>query len=198
MARKGYIGLVRIDLPGGTVLRLSEGMAIRWGSETYLPRDATYGAIAGVQGIEEGLGDEVPMAMMKLLPPSTAAVAELVQPGIQRARVRGWWAEYDADAGTITGTPQEQFDGFLDRSELVRGPDSLELNFAVVAWLEYLFELNIGNSLNAGFHKSIWPGEGGEDHATGLTIPDAWGVEAPPANTTTVVPSYRTYWSGPT
>lgn len=202
MARMGIIGLVRIDLPGGTTLRLSEGMAIRWGSETYAPRHATYGALAGIDALEEGLGNEVPMMPLKLRPPSTTSAAALVQPGAQRARVRAWAAEYDADAGTIVGTPETQFDGFLDRAELVRSRDALDLNFSVVSWLEHLFELNIGNSLTAGFHKSVWPGETGEDHATGLTIPDAWGVEAPPQNTASVAPGgdygrWNSYWSGP-
>lgn len=187
MARLGIIGLVRIDMPGGTTLRLSEGMAIRWGSEIYAPRDATYGALAGIEPLEEGLGNEVPIMPLKLRPPSTTSAAALVQPGAQRARVRAWAAEYDADAGAIIGTPETQFDGFLDRAELVRSREALDLNFSVVSWLEHLFELNIGNSLTAGFHKSVWPGETGEDHATGLTIPDAWGVEAPPRASTTVV-----------
>lgn len=199
MARLGIIGLVRIDLPGGTVLRLSEGMAIRWGSETYIPRHATYGALAGIDAMEEGLGNEVPMMQLRLHPPSTTSAAALVVPGTQRSRVRAWLAEYDGDTGSIVGSPEVQFDGFLDRAELVVARDQLALNFAVVSWLEHLFELNIGNSLTAGFHKSVWPGETGEDHATGLTIPDAWGVEAPPPSSpaSSSGGQWNTYWSGP-
>src|SRR3546814_9368912 len=49
----------------------------------------------------------------------------------------------------------------------------------LVSLAERLFELNIGNSLNSAWHKSVWPGELGHDNATGLSIPVAWGVESP-------------------
>jgi hypothetical protein len=81
----------------------------------------------------------------------------------------------------VTGTPAQQFDGFLDQARLQRGAGSLELQITVVSLLEHLFELNIGNWLSSSFHKSVWPGELGEDHATGLVIQDAWGVESPPS-----------------
>ena len=85
------------------------------------------------------------------------------------------------DAAAVSGTPVRLFDGFLDQAKLVRGPDKFTLEISVVSLLEQLFELNIGNGLNPSFHKSVWPGETGEDQATGLVLADAWGVEAPPA-----------------
>src|SRR3546814_1850748 len=54
-----------------------------------------------------------------------------------------------------------------------------EVAVSVVSLAERLFELNIGNSLNSAWHKSVWPGELGHDNATGLSIPVAWGVESP-------------------
>ena len=102
-----------------------------------------------------------------------------MQPGNQTARVTLWLAQYDPATATVTGTPSVEFHGMLDQATLVRGGGKFELVVSVVSLLERLFELNIGNTLNPTFHKSIFPGEGGEDHATGLGLPDAWGVEAP-------------------
>jgi hypothetical protein len=173
-------GLVRIDLPGGTVLRLSEGAEIRWGAETYVPRHATYGAVQSVAALAEGIGNEVPALVMVLAVPDITAAAALVQPGAQQSRVRVWLAEIDLDAASVTGTPDLIFDGFLDQSFFKRRGGVPSLEISVVSLLERLFELNIGNSLSPTFHKAVWPGETGEDHATGLALPDAWGVEAPP------------------
>lgn len=181
MERAGITGLVRIDLPDATVIRLADGAEIRWGADVFVPADAVYGTIGEIEPPEEGVGVEVPALPLVLLPPSTASAADLVQPGSQSAIVQAWIAEYDVDTATVTGTPDRQFYGFLDTGTLVRGRGKLELQLMVVAWTERLMELGIGNSLNPTFHKSVWPGEGGEDHATGLGLPDAWGVEAPPS-----------------
>src|SRR3546814_12561704 len=54
-----------------------------------------------------------------------------------------------------------------------------EVAVSVVSLAERLFELNIGNSLNSAWHKSVWPGDLGHDNETGLSIPVAWGVDSP-------------------
>lgn len=180
MERMAATGLLRVDLPDSSVVRISDGGAeIKWGSDTYAPRDATWGVLRAVETVEEGIGTEVPALSLTLGPPSTTAAADLVAPGMQGARVRIWLAEYDRATSTVTDAGDPLFDGFLDRAQLKRAAAALELEFSVVATLEHLFELNIGNSLNPTFHQLVWPGEGGEDHATGLTLPDAWGVESP-------------------
>lgn len=183
MARIGFVGLVKIELPGGgAIVRLTDGGTFVWGGETYGPRDATFGTLGAMESLEEGIGVEVPAAKITLHPPSTAAAATLVAPGNQTAGVRAWIAEFNADSGAIVGTPQIAFDGFLDQPRLARTGDALMLDLTIVSRLEWLLAFNIGNSLSPAFHKSIWAGETGEDQATGLTIPDAWGVEAPFTN----------------
>lgn len=173
-------GLVRLDLPGPVTVRLSDGAAVRWSGEgDFLPSHATYGAIASVESLAEGIGDEVPAMQLVLHPPSTTAAADLVQPGAQQSRVRCWVARYDSGTGEVDGTPALLFDGFLDQARLTRGRGKFELAISVVSLLERLFELNIGNGLSPTFHKSVWPGETGEDQATGLVLQDAWGVESP-------------------
>lgn len=176
-----YCGLIRFDLNGGTVLLLSDGAEIKWGADTFKPSHPTYGAIGEGQSLAEGVGNEVPAAQLELLPPSTTSAAALLVPGVQKSRVKAWWAEIDLNTGLVVGTPAVLFFGFLDQARLTRAAGLLALKISVVSLLEQLFELNIGNGLNPSFHKSVWPGETGEDQATGLVLQDAWGVEAPPS-----------------
>lgn len=186
-------GLVRIDMPDTTVVRLAEGSDVRWASETYLARDPAWGSIGSVDALEEGIGNVVPAAQLVLNTPATVSAAALVQPGAQKSRVRMWLATYDYDTSVVIDAGATVFDGFLDQARLVRAREFLRLELAVVSRLEHLFELNLGNSLNPTFHRSIWPGEGGEDQATGLTLSDAWGTEAPNP-TVTGGGNITTYW----
>lgn len=174
-----FTGLLKIEFPTRTV-RLCDGGFFTWGAETYLAKDAVFGTIGSIEALEEGVGDEVPALELVLSPPGEAAAADLVQPGFQNSRVRLWLAQYNATTGAIVGTPQPLFDGQVDQSTVTIGRARKELQISVVSKLERLFQRNIGNSLNPTFHKSIWPGETGEDNATGLSRPVAWGVEAPP------------------
>lgn len=174
-----YVGLIRFDLPAATIVRLSEGAEIKWGSDTFRPRHAVYGAIGSVDSLAEGVGNEVPAGQIELLPPSTTSAATLLAPGMQKSRVQAWMATVDLNTGTVTGTPVTLFFGFLDQARLTRAVNALSLKLSIVSLLEQLFELNIGNGLNPSFHKSVWPGETGEDQATGLVLQDAWGVESP-------------------
>ena len=175
----GYCGLVKIELNGGPVLYLSEGAEVKWGSDVFVPRHATYGGIGAVETLTEGVGNEVPALVLELLPPSTTAAADLVMPGVQKSLLTAWLAEYDSDTMTVTGTPVALFRGFLDQARLSRQGGALALRVSVVSLLEQLFELNTGNSLSPSRHKLVWPGETGEDQATGLVLQDAWGVQSP-------------------
>lgn len=184
MRRQAFAGLIKLELPagvGGDVIRLSDGGAVRWGAETFTARHGTFGAIGGLEALEEGVGEEVPALSLVLQPPSTAAAAELVAPGNQTARVRVWLAEFDPATALVLGDPDLLFDGFLDQATFHVGRARRELALTVVCFLERLLALNIGNSLSPAWHKSVWPGETGHDQATGLGRQIAWGVEAPQA-----------------
>jgi len=133
--------------------------------------------------LTEGVGDEVPALKMVFLPNSTAAAAELAQPGWQASPMRFWIAEVNQTTGVVTGTPELMFHGQLDTADLISGRSSRELHFDIVSTAERLFELNIGNTLSPRFHKSVWPGETGEDAAIGIGITVAWGIESPTGGT---------------
>ena len=182
MNQIGLVGLCKIELPAAT-LRLSDGGFFVWGAETFASKDATFGTIASIEELTEGIDAEVPALDMVMFPANSAAAADLSQPGFQRSRVRLWLAEFDRATGAIVGDPDLLFDGQIDQTSLSAGRDSRELAMTMVSTAERLFERNIGNSLSASFHKSVWPGETGHDNATGLGRPVAWGVEAPPSTT---------------
>lgn len=171
-------GLVKIELPTRTV-RLCDGGLVTWAGETFTARDDVFGTVGGLDGLDEGLGDEVPALSMKLLPAPSAAPADLARAGFQTARVRFWIAEVNPATSAVVGTPDLQFDGQLDQGTLTVGKSTREVQFTVVSMAERLFNKADGNSLSPTFHKSVWSGETGQDQANGLTIPVAWGAEAP-------------------
>lgn len=177
MIRRAITGLCKIELPAHTI-RLCDGGRIVWGAETFAARDDTYGTLGAVKPLSEGIGDDLPPLEMTLLPPSTTAAADLVQPAFQGSRVRFWLAEFDIDTAAVSGTPELRFDGELDQASL--NLIDLSLDLMVTAKAARLFELNIGNSQNPAFHKSVWAGETGHDNATGLSLAVAWGTDAPP------------------
>lgn len=177
MQRIAFVGLIKIEFPAYDLL-LCDGAFIDWGAERYLSQDPTFGVIGGLETISEGVGEEVPVIELTLLPPGGTPASTLAAPGYQTSRVRFWLAEYDADTGLLDGTPELQLDGQIDQITLSFGPGVRTMAVTVVPNTARLLERNIGNSLNSAFHKSAWPGETGHDNADGLGRQVAWGVEA--------------------
>lgn len=172
-------GLLKIELPTATV-RLCDGGFFTWAGETYRGRDPLYGVITSVEGLEEGVGDEIPALDLEFAPPGTVAPGGLSQPGFQQSRVRLWVADYDPETGLIVGDPEPEYDGMLDQTTLRVGRQERALATSIVPTAERLFQRNIGNSLSSAHHKKLWPGELGHDNATGLKVSAAWGVASPP------------------
>lgn len=182
-------GLLQIDLPEKT-LRYCDGGFFIYGGQTFQSSDDVFGTVGSVQGLSEGVGDSVPALQMTLLPPDSTTAAQIAKPGHQTARVRFWIAEYDVATGIIS-TADVQFDGQIDQTVFSSGRGTKELSMSIVSLAERLFEGNIGNTLNSTWHKSVWPGEKGHDNATGLSVPIAWGTEAPRSSYTS-----GSSWSG--
>lgn len=168
-------GLIRIDLPEKTLL-LCDGAFVIWGSDIYRSTDDDFGAIGSVETPEEGVGDELPAMRMTFLPKSTAAAVDLAQPEFQGCRVRMWIAEVDEATAEVIGTPTLMFDGQVDAAELVIDRGSRALEMDIVPAAERLFLIDEGNTLSPRFHKLLFPGELGEDNATGVGVGVAWGT----------------------
>ena len=182
MSSVALTGLVKIELPGRT-LRFCDGGFFVYQGETYRSRDEVFGTIGSLQTMAESVGDIVPAVVMTLLPPNSTAPAQISQPGNQRSPAQFIIAEYDVDTGAITNGAVE-FYGQLDQTILKSTGDEYSLAVSVVSLAERLFERNIGNSMNSSWHKYVWPGELGQDNATGLNASVAWGVEAAPGGGT--------------
>lgn len=178
MQRVRLSGLMKLELRDGRIIRLCDGGFVRWASELFISSDPTFGMIGGMQSFDEGVGDDVPTFTLTFLPPDTATATEISAPGMQGSRLRLWIAELDAATDAIIGSPDQQFDGFLDQAILRVGLRKMELNVSFVPRGERFFLGSQGNTLAPAFHKSIYPGELGHDNATGLGIGVAWGTES--------------------
>ena len=172
----GLTGLVKIELPDQTV-RLCDGAFFNYQDELYQSEDDTFGTIGSLRAMSIGVGNIVPALVLTLLPPDGTAVGQISRPGNQTSRVTFSIAEYDANSGLIS-SGAVFFDGQLDQTILDVGEGGRTLTISVVSLAERLFERNIGNSMNSTWHKSVWPGELGQDNATGLAQPVAWGTES--------------------
>lgn len=180
MSHIALTGLVKIELPDRT-LRFCDGGFFVYEGDTYRSKDAVFGTIGALQTMSESVGDVVPAVVLTILPPDSTAPEEISQPGNQTSPAKFIIAEFDADTGLITDANVE-FYGQLDQTILKSSAGEYSLAVSVVSLAERLFERNIGNSMNPTWHKSVWPGELGQDNATGLSNAIAWGVESPRSN----------------
>lgn len=171
-------GLVKIELPDVTI-RICDGAFVIWDAETFESADDDFGTIGAIESAEEGTGDEIPAMRMVFLPKSAAAAADLSQAEFQRCRVRSWTVEVDLETNEVTGTPNLEFVGQVDMTDFVTGIGSRELEMEIVAEAERCFLIDEGNTLSPRFHKLLYPGELGEDNATGLGGLVAWGTSLP-------------------
>lgn len=175
-------GLMKIELRDGRTIRLCDG-AFVWadigdGPELFLSSDPVFGVIGSMESINEAIGDQIPAFEMTFLPNSLASAAELSAPGMQRSIVRAWVAELSMSTDLLVKSPDLIFHGELDQTKLRTGRGKRELDMSFVSTSSRLLSRNEGNSLSSVFHKSVFPGELGEDNATGLGVTVAWGVEA--------------------
>lgn len=171
--------LIKLELPTRTV-RLCDGGVIVWGADVFRGRDAVFGCVTGAEALTEGVGNEVPAFSITFSPEASAAPADLNKPEFQKSPFHWWVANWNAATCAVVGSPTLQFAGTLDQVELQFTNNSRELENGIVSVAERLFAARRGNGCSPTFHKSVWAGETGHDEATGLTFPDAWGVEAPP------------------
>lgn len=168
--------LVKIELPTRTI-RYCEGGFFRWGGELFRSRDEVFGLVSSASELSEGVGEEVSVFELAFSPPGTTPPAQLSQPGYQTSVAQFFVGEYDTETGALIGPPTEEFIGELDQTAIEFGADSRTVEMTIVAESARLMERNIGNSLNAAWHRSIHPGEAGHDQGTGLGRQLAWGVE---------------------
>lgn len=175
----GLTGLLKIELPTHTAT-LSDGGVTQFAGDTYKPVDEILGAIASIDTIAEGVGQEIPALEINFAAPGVVAVTALSTGAIQQSRVRLWLAEYDTMTGAVVGTPELRFIGFVDQPTVGFAYREFRVSLSAVPDLEAMFFRDTGNGLSSTFHKALYPGETGHDNASGLSIPVAWGAASPP------------------
>lgn len=171
-------GLCEITLPSRTV-RLCDGAFVVWGADTFTSEDVDFGTIESVDQVAEAISDEAPSGKLTMLPPSFAAAEDLFQPEAQGSPMRFWLAEIDQATGTVVGTPENLFSGFLNTLNLKVGKTRRAVEIEFMSEAERLFWTKEGNVLSSRFHKSVWAGELGLDFATGTQLAVPWGIAGP-------------------
>lgn len=186
-------GAVAIDLPGRQVNLLDGAGQLSFGGRSFFGRDATYGTLAAIDSLSEGLGDEAPAIRVTLFPASDAAAADLAGPTMQGAPVLLWVGAVNRTTGLAIADPLLLFVGDLDVPSLKSGANERSLELEVVSVFERFMAPDEGARLVPAYHKQFWPGELGLDFVTGVEEPVYWGME-PPAGSVVSGGSFRERW----
>jgi hypothetical protein len=169
-------GAVSIELPGRQINLLDGAGMVTFGGKTYVGRDPTYGTLASIENLTDGMGDDAPALTITLLPASDAAAADLAAPTMQGAPVTIHLGALDRLTGLVIPDPTLLFLGELDVPVLRSTGTGRSLDYEVVSAFERLFTDDERVRLSPGFHRSVWPGEAGLDFVTGVQETVFWGV----------------------
>lgn len=179
MERVTLVGIMKLELPGRSIL-LCDGGMVPYAGELYQSDDVTFGTVAGFEALTEGVGDELPAGTITFLPPDIAAAVELSQPGYQNSRLRLWIGEVDEASGLLFGEPDLMADWQTDKTVLKRSTGTRALEMVCVTRSQRLLTRNDGNALSSTAHQRVFAGERGFDNAVGMEMEVPWGVIAPP------------------
>lgn len=173
-------GLLESNLPGGVNVRLLDGAGeLVWGTKTFVGRDVTFGVLAAIDDLSDGVGDEAPAINITLHPADDAVAASLSSPTMQGSPVSLWLAAIDRTTGAVVADPLLMFLGELDQPILRAGKGTRTLEYECVSAFERLFDNQEGQRLADSWHKGIWPGETGLANVTGLPKMIYWGTDRP-------------------
>jgi hypothetical protein len=173
-------GLLKLELPGHTVLLADGGGTVPWNGDTFGLRDSVLGVLSGFEALQEGIGDEAPAAALTFLLPDATAASAVNTGAVQNSRCRLWLSEIDADTGLLIGTPSQEADWIVDYTALSLDQGKRELEIGFVSSGDRFFQRDRGNSLAPAFHRGVHPGEAGLDNASGVATSLAWGAASPP------------------
>lgn len=172
---------VRAELPDGAgtyVLRLLNGGQAVLNGETYLGLDDRFGAIDKVSSISDGVKSEATTASLVLKTATADAIEILAHPKTQGAPVFIWQGAIDTDTGGVFGV-ELLFRGEVNYSVLVADEDTRAVRVELITEEARALEPNDERRLSHAFHESVWPGEFGLFHVTGVTEKDFWRVRKP-------------------
>lgn len=167
---------VKIELPGATI-RLCDGAGmVSIGGELFTGIDDTYGVLAGLDAVTDGIDSEAPRCRISLHPPSPLAGAAFLADDVQGAAVTLWEGVVDPVTGIVVDGADTFFVGEIDLANMTIPAGGLVVELDCNSVFERFFDDNEGARLSPAWHKSFWPGELGLDMITGVTRKLPWGV----------------------
>jgi len=170
---------VLIVINGGATIRLVDGGFVIIDGDTYTVEDDTFGTLGDVETISDGVDGQATRATVTLLPPTSAAIATLSAATAQGSAVTIMQGAVDPATGLCIGTPEVLFLGELDYPRFQVGGTSYALIMECGTEEGRLLEPNMERKLSDAFHQTAWPGELGEEFATGLTRKIYWRANDP-------------------
>lgn len=172
---------VRAELPDGEtdyVLRLLNGGQAVVAGETYHGLDDRFGAIDKITSISDGVKSEATTVSLILRTATAEAIETLANPRTQGAPITITQGVIDTDTGGVYGV-ELLFRGEINYSVLVADEDTRAVRVELITEEARALEPNDERRLSHSFHQSVWPGEMGLTHVTGVTEKDFWRVRKP-------------------
>lgn len=176
--------LVRIDLPGYTIMHMVGAGEVAWGGDVYRGRDDRFGVLLAASNIRDGIGNEAPDWQLTFAPPGETAVADLTAANTQGSRVRGWIAAINRQTGQLIGDPKQVFEGEVDFGRLRVGKGERTVELRCYSAIDVFHDQEQGARLSDAWHRMVWPDETGLANMTGIEKTSYWGVEKVPSGVT--------------
>lgn len=141
---------------------------------TFTGKDTNFGALDTLGTISESVATEAPSITISLLSPT---IGQISDPRYQGATVRIWVGAVDDNTGVVIGSPELLYHGWLDTAVTTHNMNIQKTTLNVASVWERLFIGSEGFRLNAAWHRSLFPGEGGLDNAVEAKGQIPWGIE---------------------
>lgn len=169
---------VEIELDQG-FLRLIDGAGqVSCLGRTFYGQDPTFGVLANLDPITDGMGSQAPGLNVTINPPTADAAAILGSEDMQGKSVLIWFGVLSPNAGVVQD-PLLIFNGQVDQGVLSVGAGTRSIALACVSVWELMFDDQQGNRLTNAWHQSAWPGELGFEFVTAITRQLPWGADTP-------------------
>lgn len=170
---------LEIQLPGHNVRLLDGAGVATFSSMTFSGSDATYGTLAAIDTLSDGIEEQAPRLRITLLPPTTTAAADLASMDVQGSLVRLWFGAINPVTGLVVPDPDLWFAGALDVPTLSISEAGRTLEYEVASVWDRFFRHDEGARLNDAFHQSVWPGELGFEFVNEVQRQLPWGADTP-------------------
>lgn len=170
---------VEAVLPAATVGLLDGAGFVTFSSKSFQGRNPTYGVLAGVEALTDGVGDEAPSLRITVHPPTNTAAAAWAAADAQGSDVNVWVGVVNVQTGAVVGAPELVFSGEIDVPTLEVDKGLRQVVIECSSIFERFFEGDEGLEMTNASHQSIWPGETGFDMVTETTRQLPWGQDAP-------------------